>query len=122
MSKWRWGVGALVGACALGGAGCEGDPDPSGSSSTSGSGAPPTTVVADEECTDAQLRSCVAGGCMVTAPPGTLAPGQKLTVAERTVPAELANDAIGPRMCELTFPTGSTAKVTLSITTAGGAE
>src|SRR4051794_19993055 len=73
---------------------------------------PPSLVCGEEQL----AVGCTVGRCSVSAPRGTIGAGQ-VTVTENALPPSLAEDAVGPSICTLSFastaPSG--AAVTLAI-------
>ncbi len=62
-------------------------------------------------------RNCVSGPCSVTGPASALPSGATVTVAQIAVPSNLAGDAVGPSLCQLTV-TGAASVSGLTLTIA----
>ncbi len=114
--KVSYGAAALLGAalCGFFGAGCDGCGSPSATLVGADGG---TTAPRERTCSDADLRDCSVGHCQLDAPPGALAAGQTVTLAEAAIPAELRDDAVGATLCQVRWSAPATKALTLTVET-----
>jgi NHL repeat len=68
-----------------------------------------------KECAADQLSECTAGRCTLSAPKAALKEGDKVTLTEMPLPAELAGDALVDSVCKVEFTATTANAFTLGI-------